>query len=96
MANRTPSEQAVIHDLQAVANYPESRGFVETVIRTLPGLQILLDVSFSLRAVCCQGKAQDPVRRPLAFCHLIYLHCRPYLTRRQGVRGPRHMNLLEL
>ena len=38
MANRTPREQAVIQALQAVANYPESRGFVETVSRCLSGL----------------------------------------------------------
>ena len=42
MSHRTPSEQAVIQALQAVANYPESRDFVETVSRQLPGLQNLL------------------------------------------------------
>ena len=31
MSHRTPCEQAVIQALQAVANYPESRDFVETV-----------------------------------------------------------------
>ena len=31
MSHRTPSEQAVIQALQAVANYPESRDFVETI-----------------------------------------------------------------
>ena len=33
IANRTPSVQAVFQSLQAVANYPESRDFVETVSR---------------------------------------------------------------
>ena len=42
MSRRTPSEQAVIQALQAVANYPESRDFVETVSRQMPGLQNLL------------------------------------------------------
>ena len=41
MANRTPGEQAVIQGLQAVANYPESKNFVETMLRSLPGLQTL-------------------------------------------------------
>ena len=39
ISHRTPSEQAVIQALQAVANYPESRDFVETVSRQMPGLQ---------------------------------------------------------
>ena len=42
MSHRTPSEQAVFQALQAVANYPESRDFVETVSRRMPGLQNLL------------------------------------------------------
>ena len=42
MSHRTPSEQAVIQELQAVANYPESRDFAETVSRQMPGLQNLL------------------------------------------------------
>ena len=42
MSHRTPSEQAVIQALQEVANYPESRDFVETVSRQKPGLQKLL------------------------------------------------------
>ena len=42
MSHRTPSEQAVIQALQAVANYPESMDFVETVSRQMPGLQNLL------------------------------------------------------
>ena len=48
LSNRKISEQALIVALQAVANYPESRNFVElvpalTVSRTLPGVQTLLD-----------------------------------------------------
>ena len=42
MPHRTNSEQAVIQALQAVANYPEPRDFVETVSRQMPGLQNLL------------------------------------------------------
>ena len=42
MSHRTPSEQAVTQALQAVANYPESRDFVETFSRQMPGLQTLL------------------------------------------------------
>ena len=51
MVNRTSSEQAVIQALQAVANYPESRDFVESMSRTLPGLQTLLDSSFAARGL---------------------------------------------
>ena len=43
MSHRKPSEQAVIQALPAVANYPESRYFVETMSRRLPGLQALTD-----------------------------------------------------
>ena len=43
MSPRTPSEQAVIQALQAVANYPESREFVKTMSKQLPGLQNLLE-----------------------------------------------------
>ena len=39
---RTPSEQVVIQALQAVANYPESREFIETMSRQMPCLQNLL------------------------------------------------------
>ena len=42
MSHRTPSEQAVIQELQAVANYPESRDFIETMSRQMPGSQNLL------------------------------------------------------
>ena len=43
MSHRTPSEQAVIQALQAVANYPESREFVKTMSKQLPSLQNLLE-----------------------------------------------------
>ena len=43
MSHRTPIEQAVIQALQAVANYPESREFVKTMSKQLPGLQNLLE-----------------------------------------------------
>ena len=43
MSHRTPSEQAVIQALQAVANYPESREFVKTMSKQLPRLQNLLE-----------------------------------------------------
>ena len=43
MPHRTPSEQAVIQARQAVANYPESREFVKTMSKKLPGLQNLLE-----------------------------------------------------
>ena len=43
MSQRTPSEQAVIQALQAVANYPESREFVKIMSKQLPGLQNLLE-----------------------------------------------------
>ena len=39
MSQRTPSEQADIQALQAVANYPESREFVKTMSKQLRGLQ---------------------------------------------------------
>ena len=39
ISHRKPSEQAVIQALQAVANYPESREFVKTMSKQLPGLQ---------------------------------------------------------
>ena len=42
MSHRTPSEQALIQALQTVANYSESRDFVETVSRQMPSLQNLL------------------------------------------------------
>ena len=64
MANRTPSEQAVVQDLQAVANYPESRDFVETVSRTLSGLQTLLDVP--LQPKSCMSSRQSPGPRTAA------------------------------
>ena len=60
MTNRTPSEQAVIQALQAVANYPESRGFMETVSRCLPGLQSLIDTPLQLEGCMSTRTSQGP------------------------------------
>ena len=60
MSNRTPSEQAVIQALQAVANYPQSRGFVETVSRSLPGLQSLVDTPSQLEGCMSTRTSQGP------------------------------------
>ena len=66
MSHRTPSEQAVIQALQAVANYPESRDFVETVSRQMPGLQNLLGSRGQQQQEGClttregQGPSTDP------------------------------------
>ena len=48
LMNKTPSDQAVIQALQAVANYPEYRDFVESMSGSRPGLQ-------TLRAIAAQG-----------------------------------------
>ena len=60
MSKRTPSEQAVIQALQDVANYPESRGFVETVSRSLPGLQSLIDALFQFEGSMSTRTSQAP------------------------------------
>ena len=60
MANRKPSEQAVIQALQAVANYPESRFFVETVLRSLPGLRSLVDTPLQLEGCMSTRTSQGP------------------------------------
>ena len=60
MSNRTPSEQAVIQALQAVANYPESRDFVETVSRQMPGLQNLLGTRGQQEGCLATREGQDP------------------------------------
>ena len=60
MSHRTPSEQDVIQALQAVANYPESRDFVETVSRRLPGLQTLLDAPAQLEGCLTTRRDQGP------------------------------------
>ena len=43
MSNSTPVEQAVIAELPAVTNYPESRDFVQSISRTLHELQTLFE-----------------------------------------------------
>ena len=59
MSHRPPSEQAVIQALQAVAKYPESRDFVETISRRLPGLQTLIDTPTQLEG--CLTPTREPV-----------------------------------
>ena len=64
MSHRTPSEQAVIQALQVVANYPESRDFLETVSRRLSGLQSLLDAPVQLEGCLItrgnKGRSPNP------------------------------------
>ena len=65
MSHRTPSEQAVIQALQAVANYPQSREFIATVSRQMPGLQNLQGTTG--QPECClatresRGLSTDPI-----------------------------------
>ena len=86
MSHRTPSEQAVIQALQAVANYPESREFVKTMTEQLPGLQNLLE-----------DLVQAPVQIHLALA-LLGLEpphpsqdCHPSRMKSWVVSEPRHM-----
>ena len=65
MSHRTPSEQAVIQALQAVANYPESRDFVETVSRQMPGLQNLLGSRGQQEGCLTTREGQGPSTDPL-------------------------------
>ena len=65
MSRRTPSEQAVIQALQAVANYPESRDFVETVSRQMPGLQNLLGSRGQQEGCLTTREGQGPSTDPL-------------------------------
>ena len=65
MSHRTPSEQAVIQALQAVANYPESRDFVETVSRQMPGLQNLLGTRGHQEGCLATSEGQGPSTDPL-------------------------------
>ena len=64
-SNQTPGEHPVIASLQAVATYPESSSSVETVSRTLPGLQTLLDTPVQPES-CMLANSQDqqPIRWP--------------------------------
>ena len=65
MSHRTPSEQAVIQALQVVANYPESRDFVETVSRQIPGLQNLLGSRGQQEGCLTKREGQGPSTDPL-------------------------------
>ena len=101
ISHRTPSEQAVIQALQPVANYPESRDFVETVSRQMPGLQNHLG-SRGQPERCLttregQGPSTDPLRvlaRPEIERLRQYLECRPYLMKNLAAKGHRHMSWL--
>ena len=64
-SDRTPSEQAVIQALQAVANYPESMDFVETVSRQMPGLQNLLGSRGQQEGCVTTTEGQGPSTDPL-------------------------------
>ena len=93
MANRTPSDQAVTQALQAVANYPESRGFVETVSRSLTGLQSLIDAPLQLESCMSTRISQGP--RPSTTTPRHYLQfkwCNPSQTKSLGVKGSRPTN----
>ena len=65
MSHRTPSAQAVIQALQAVANYPESRDFVETVSRQMPGLQNRLGTRGQRERCLTTREGQGPSTDPL-------------------------------
>ena len=93
MANRTPNEQAVIQALQAVANYPESRDFVEFMSRSLPGLQTLLDASLQpegCKSTWVLGLLQRPNAR-----YPLYPRYRLSQTRTLDARESRPMSCLE-
>ena len=82
MSHRTPSEQAVIQALQAVANYPESRDFVETIYRRLPGLQTLIDTPTQLEG--CLTTTREPVPNTSAATRALS----PVLTQNAGLTDP--------
>ena len=65
MSHRTPSEQAVIQALQVVANYPESRDFVETVSRQMPGLPNLQGSRGQQEGCLTTREGQGPSTDPL-------------------------------
>ena len=65
MSHRTPSEQAVILASQAVANYLESRDFVETLSRQMPGLQNLLGTRGQQEGCLTTREGQGPSTDPL-------------------------------
>ena len=100
MSHRTPSEQAVIQDLQAVANYPESRDFVETVSRQMPGLQNLLGSTGHSEGCLVTRVAKVKAPTPpllLPACQDIELilqfsGCHLSLMKSLAVKGPRSMS----
>ena len=65
MSHRTPSEQAVIQAIQAVANYPESIDFVETVSREMPRFQNLLGNRGQQEGCLTTREGQGPSTDPL-------------------------------
>ena len=64
MSHRTPSEQAVVQALQAVANYIESRDFAETVSRQMPGLQNILGTTEQPEGWLITRENQGPSTNP--------------------------------
>ena len=64
MSQRTPSEQAVIQALQAMANYPEPREFVKTMSKQLPGLQNLLEAPGPSTSSNTPGTSTTRTRAP--------------------------------
>ena len=64
MSQRTPSEQAVIQALQAMANYPESREIVKTMSKQLPDLQNLLEAPGPSTSSKTPGPSTTRTRAP--------------------------------
>ena len=101
MSHRTPSEQAVIQALQAVAKYPESRYFVETVSRQMPGLKNLLGAEGQPEGCLVtrgsQGQSTNPTTpgdqmRPDIELALQFPDCHLSLMKSLAVKGPRPMS----
>ena len=90
MSHRTPSEQAVIQTLQAVANYPDSRDFVETISRRLPCLQTLIGTPTQVEG--CSTTTREPFPSTSAATTRALS---PSLARSWGANEPRHMNCPE-
>ena len=68
MSHRIPSEQAGLQALQAVANYPESRDFVDTVSRQIPGLQNLLGATPEPEVCLVTREHQGQSTNPTTSC----------------------------
>ena len=90
MSHRTPSEQAVIQAMKAVANYPESRDFVETIYRRQPGLQTLIDTPTQLES--CSTLPENLFQAAVLLQREHYHMC---LMRSFAANEPRHMNCPE-